>query len=247
MKKYLIFAVIFLNLIFFPVNSISAQSQTPNWLNNVALWYEQDIISDQEFIDALKFLLKIDVISISDLENNNWPLKSEKQHQVSILYNSCTFSSKNDINFAAVGDVSVSKSGKNTLSSINSVDPELILIAGDLSYTTPEEWFDASDFLGKERIRVALGNHDVRGNDRAIYLNHYGLEREFYSFDYLNVHFIALATDTGYWPDALQYKFLVDDLRSAKNNSNIDWIIVFLHEPLYSNISLSANPNFGST
>jgi len=243
MKKYLIFAIIFLNLVFFPINSISAQSQTPDWLRNVALWYEQDIISDNEFINALKFLLKTNVVSISDLENNNWPLKNEKQHQVSVLLDSCTFSSKNDINFAAVGDVSVKRDGIKTLASINSVDPELILFAGDLSYTTPQDWFDASDFLGKERIHIALGNHDVEnGNDQGVYLKHYDMAREFYSFDYLNAHFVALATDTTFWPDSIQYKFLVDDLRSAKNNPNIDWIIVFLHYPLYTSINFTDGP-----
>ena len=34
-----------------------------------------------------------------------------------------------------------------------------------------------------------------------------------------------------------QYKFAVNDLEKAKNNSSIDWIIVMFHKPIYSSLS----------
>lgn len=36
-----------------------------------------------------------------------------------------------------------------------------------------------------------------------------------------------------------QYKFAVNDLEKANNNSSIDWIIVALHKPIYSSLSSS--------
>ena len=62
----------------------------------------------------------------------------------------------------------------------------------------------------------------------------------YYSFDYSNVHFVSISTETDY-PGAPynpifgdQVAWLVKDLQKARNNPNINWIIVTGHRPLYS-------------
>ena len=141
-----------------------------------------------------------------------------------------------EINFAAVGDVGTSADSLKTLRNIKDVNPEVILFAGDLSYTTAEEWFEMTDFLGTDRIHIAIGNVDrgIRENLKNDYLKHYGLDSEFYSFDYENVHFIALSHYTDYDLESEQYMFLIDDLKLASVDPNIDWIIVWFHEPMYT-------------
>ena len=50
-------------------------------------------------------------------------------------------------NIAAVGDIALTKNSLETLQSLNSIDPEIILFLGDLSYTTYNEWIEFTNFL----------------------------------------------------------------------------------------------------
>jgi len=134
-------------------------------------------------------------------------------------------------NIAVVGDIGTTLNSARTLRNIALADPEVILFAGDLGYTSAEKWFDFSDFLGKERIHIAIGNHEK--DEEEEYLRHYGVENEFYSFNYENVHFVALSTETAYSQDSEQFNFLENDLSSASVDPDIDWIIVWLHRPMY--------------
>lgn len=139
-------------------------------------------------------------------------------------------------NFAITGDFAVNDATKKNLQNIASIDPEIFLAVGDLRNDNgpPQGWFEMTEFLGKDRIHVALGNHDVQGDEVEQYLNYYGLEQEFYSFDYENVHFIVLATDTSIKINSEQFNFLKTDLQNARENPNVDWIIVGLHRTIYS-------------
>ncbi len=65
------------------------------------------------------------------------------------------------------------------------------------------------------------------------YLNHYNLSKQYYSFDYLNIHFVILSTYIPYQKDSEQYTFLINDLSNAISNPNIDWIIVAYHRAAY--------------
>ena len=133
-------------------------------------------------------------------------------------------------NIALVGNFVPNEYGLKVLENIEKNNPEHIFFLGDLGYDTPENWFTFSDRLGKERISVVIGNHD-RENAKEI-LGHYGLNREFYSIDYENIHFIILASDLDYTKNSEQIKFLEDDLVKANNNSKIKWKIVLIHKPM---------------
>lgn len=136
------------------------------------------------------------------------------------------------INFAAVGDISTNPDSKKTLDGINSNDPEIILFLGDLGYAKPADWFEFADYLGTDKSFPTLGNHDYA--ERDVYLKHYGLHTEFYSFNFRNVHFISLDTEADFHIDSSQYKFLIQDLESLSNTNETDWTIVFFHKPIYT-------------
>ncbi|MDB5229398.1 MAG: metallophosphoesterase [Chitinophagaceae bacterium] len=99
------------------------------------------------------------------------------------------------------------------------------------------------------------GNHDVVNNDSSVnfqkpfpvfydIVNLPGNELN-YSYDYGNTHFIAI--NSGYSQGAEikkkplffeagseEYRWLEDDLKKAKQNKKINWIILYSHYPVYS-------------
>ena len=135
-------------------------------------------------------------------------------------------------NIAAVGDIALTKNSLDTLQSLNSVDPEIILFLGDLSYTTADEWIEFTNFLEKEKTFVTLGDDDLLYEEE--FLEYYNLENLFYSFDFENVHFVTISSEKPYSKESKQYNFLRNDLANASLDENIDWIIFWLHKPLYT-------------
>jgi len=144
-------------------------------------------------------------------------------------------------NFVAVGDVALKKDSHITIRNIELLSPEVVLLAGDLSYTTPRAWFGATDYvLNDKQVLLALGNHEVQwGWDAEDWLPHYGLTEQFYTRIFANVAFIALSTETSYSIESEQLKFLETSLKSVSNNPDIDWIIVFFHKPMYTDSRLT--------
>ena len=148
------------------------------------------------------------------------------------------FQSDNVTNIAAVGDFGINKNSIKTLKNIQSSNPEVILIAGDLGQSTAKEWIELSEFIDKDKMYIALGDSDlVERND---YLKHSGLNDDYYSFDYQNMHFLAISTneekndELGIISDTIQLDFIRADLNNAADNPRTDWLIVFLHHPMYT-------------
>ena len=135
-------------------------------------------------------------------------------------------------NIAAVGDIALTKNSLDTLQSLNSVDPEIILFLGDLSYGTADEWIEFTNFLEKEKTFVTLGDDDLLYEEE--FLEYYNLENLFYSFDFENVHFVTISSEKPYSKESKQYNFLRNDLANTNLDENIDWIIFWLHKPLYA-------------
>ena len=51
------------SILFIPVSADMANADSvPEWIKNNALWYGQDIISETEFLNAIKFLIENDII-----------------------------------------------------------------------------------------------------------------------------------------------------------------------------------------
>jgi hypothetical protein len=93
-------------------------------------------------------------------------------------------------------------------------------------------------------MKITIGNHDTA--DLEALMNHFGLTEEYYSFDYQNVHFIALGTEEEYLDMSNdkakeQLAFVQSDLEKASSNPDIEWIIPFFHRIMYPDCECSIN------
>ena len=78
-------------------------------------------------------------------------------------------------------------------------------------------------------------------------MNYFGLKEQYYSFNYKNIHFLALSTETDYDDDSEQYQFAIRDLEKYSKDPFIDWIIVFYHRHMYGSGSLEEETDFRET
>lgn len=139
-----------------------------------------------------------------------------------------------EFNFVAAGDWGCDHEAIHTFSMMKSMEPELYLGLGDYSYENSMDcWIDIIKSAGKA-FKISLGNHDTEGKLLQAYLDEFELEKQYYSFNYLNTHFIALSTELDKSNQAEQLEFVRNDLLKTTSNPNIDWTIIFFHRPFYS-------------
>jgi hypothetical protein len=132
-------------------------------------------------------------------------------------------------NFVAVGDWDCTGETEDTVENILAQDPELVLSLGDFSYSGDADcWFDLIEPIA-DKTKIVMGNHE----DEDDYMDYFGLEKQYYSFNEKNTHFLALSTETDYDEDSEQYEFATQDLEYSKDPF-IDWIVVFYHRQSYS-------------
>jgi hypothetical protein len=144
-----------------------------------------------------------------------------------------------NFNFAAAGDYGCSTNTQNTVSNMESKDPELVLALGDLSYhSTADCWFDIMSPL-KGKMMITLGYHDTKDGAAKMnqYVKNFELSKPYYSYDYKHVHFLIMASFSDYKEGSDQYKFIKQDLEKASQNKDTNWIIVSTYKPLYSSPS----------
>jgi hypothetical protein len=90
-----------------------------------------------------------------------------------------------------------------------------------------------------EKMKIIIGGHDSEPLSLLNqYMSHFNLTKQYYSFDYQNVHFIAMSTELPWTKSSAQYKFVKDDLLKASIDPNIDWIVVFYHDLAYTSPSV---------
>jgi Calcineurin-like phosphoesterase len=141
-----------------------------------------------------------------------------------------------DFNFGSTGDWGCSSSTSSTVNNIKGKGPERVLALGDYSYaSTATCWLNKISDI-KSKTRIAIGNHeDDSGEGFSQYMSAFGLSKTYYSFNYNNVHVLVMDTDhVSFSSGSAQYNFVKNDLTSASQNSNIKWIIVYLHKPFYT-------------
>jgi predicted MPP superfamily phosphohydrolase len=147
-----------------------------------------------------------------------------------------------EFNFVVAGDFGCSDETKRTIEAMVNEKPEVVIALGDLAYKKkPNCWFDMISLLeNTSKFKISFGEHDVsRGNvTYNQYLKHFNLTKPYYSFDYKNVHFVAMAIPKNrlipYNDTSDQYQFIKRDLVEANKSKNIDWIIVYSFRPFYS-------------
>jgi hypothetical protein len=144
-----------------------------------------------------------------------------------------------NFNFAAAGNWACTSDTTDTVNNILDKNPELVLGLGDYSYEESADcWLDIIQPIDNI-LKIAIGNHEIEEESILTeYMNHFGLTSQYYSFDYQNVHFIALATESEYLDMSKdkakqQLAFVKSDLEKASANPNIKWIIPFFHRMMY--------------
>ena len=148
----------------------------------------------------------------------------------------------NEFNFAVAGDFGCGDEANKTIETMVSKKPELVLALGDLAYKkNPNCWFDMiAPLENNSKFKISFGEHDLSHGFSTYnqYLKHFNLTKPYYSFDYKNVHFLAMATPKNmlipYNDTSEQYQFVQDDLKSAHENKSINYIIVYSFRPFYS-------------
>ncbi|SRR5215203_656601 len=141
-----------------------------------------------------------------------------------------------DINFIAAGDWNCNKETKKTIMKMTKLEPELIIGLGDYTYQniSPQCWFDISQPIN-DKMKIAIGNHDVdyQISYRQL-LDHYNLYEPYYSFNFYNIHFIAISSEHPFEEGSKQYQFIKNDLEESLQDPSLLWRIVFLHKPMYT-------------
>jgi hypothetical protein len=170
-----------------------------------------------------------------DNKNNNDEDEDEENNSINI-----NKKDKSIFNIVAVGDWDCTGETEDTVDNILAQDPELVLAIGDFSYSGDADcWFDLIEPI-VDKTKIVIGNHE----DEDDYLDFFGLQEQYYSFNYKNVHFLALSTETDYDDDSKQYQFAVKDLEKYSKDPFIDWIIVFYHRHIYGSGSLEPETDF---
>jgi len=141
--------------------------------------------------------------------------------------------------FVAFGDTrSNPVAHQQVVSSILSLAPNFVLHTGDFvaDGNDPAQWTTfysiEHDLLSQIPLYGALGNHE--GGAPCCYFDHFDWpnNKRWYSFDYGNVHFVALEIDgyADYSSGSPQVQWLKNDLAHASQQ----WKVVFFHIPPYS-------------
>ena len=156
---------------------------------------------------------------------------------------------KSIFNIVAVGDWDCTSETEDTVDNIIKQDPEFVLALGDLSYNGKAKcWLELIEHIA-EKTKIVIGNHEVDSSKLLKdYMNYFGLENQYYSFNQKNVHFLALSTETDFDDESEQYAFAKQDLEKYSKDPFIDWIIVFYHRYIYgSGSGLEEEKDFRET
>jgi predicted phosphodiesterase len=140
-----------------------------------------------------------------------------------------------ELTISAAGDFGCSSNVGKSISNIKNKGADLFLALGDLSYeSTAKCWFDKIKPIDS-KTRINIGNHDDDSKKLLdSYLKHFGLSKQYYSFDFKSVHVLTMATELNYKKDSKQFNFVKGDLEKASQDPKIKWIIVNLHKPVYA-------------
>ena len=141
--------------------------------------------------------------------------------------------------FIAFGDTRTGDDAhRQVVSSILSLTPTLVLHMGDFvaNGNDSAQWTTfysiEHDLQSQIPFYGVLGNHE--GGNPCCYFNHFDWpnNKRWYSFDYGNVHFVALEIDgyADYASGSPQVQWLKNDLAHTSQQ----WKVVFFHIPPYS-------------
>ena len=114
-----------------------------------------------------------------------------------------------DFNFVVAGDYGCDKKAHQTVTNMQNKSPELVLVLGDLSYQKSADcWFQMmSPFINKTKMVFGDHEYNFKNSSRLDeYLQRFNLTKQYYSFDYGNVHFLAMSSEVPFDKDSKQYR-----------------------------------------
>ena len=125
---------------------------------------------------------------------------------------------KSIFNIVAVGDYDCNGDAEDTVENSIDQNPELVLALGDFSYSGDADcWLELIEPIAN-KTKIVFGNHE----DPDDYMDFFGLKEQYYSFNYKNMHFLALSTETDYDDESEQYQFAIKDLEKYSKEPFID-------------------------
>lgn len=210
---------------------------------------EGDKNNNEYYFLSLNFLQNSYAIESDEKDENNNNNNDSKETKEEEEDESENNKGKSIFNIVAVGDWDCTSETEDTVDNIIKQDPEFVLALGDLSYNGKAKcWLKLIEPI-TEKTKIVIGNHEVDSSKlRKDYMNYFGLENQYYSFNQKNVHFLALSTETSYDEDSEQYAFAKQDLEKYSKDPFIDWIIVFYHRYIYgSGSGLEEEKDFRET
>src|SRR5215208_6722040 len=151
-------------------------------------------------------------------------------------------------NIITAADFGCSIRAQENIKNIEKFNPELVLVPGDLSYKkTAACWINMTKPLDS-KIKIAIGNHEDYEEEGAngeklkkSLIDHYELEKSYYSFDYKNVHILVLNTQLELSVDILQSSAVINDTLpaiSAENGKQANETSDHKKKILYSSVIL---------
>jgi hypothetical protein len=140
----------------------------------------------------------------------------------------------NNFSFGTAGDWGSNSDTAATASNIASHQNQIVIGLGDFCYCgSPDSWWNGPLApINHLMFRGAQGNHDADNTGSSEYLRLFGQNNWTSSFNYKNVHFVPIDTESN--PDAAA---LDKDLATARQDPNIKWIVAFYHKPIYTSPS----------
>ena len=159
-----------------------------------------------------------------------------------------------DFGFGAMGDISCDRYNakiniQHLIDRIKDAIPlKSFIPLGNLSFVDDDRCFWELTKIIDAVINIVFGVKETLGQDQdgdnddhgfmpqifQKWCTHYNVRHPFYSYKLFNVHFLHMSTEYPYTVGTPQYNFVVSDLQKASVDSNINWIVVAYHQPMYT-------------
>lgn len=143
-----------------------------------------------------------------------------------------------DFKFVVYGDTrTYPQDHARVVEAITKYQPEFILHTGDYiqdgrKWDQWQEFFDITrTFSSSIPMLSVIGNHEKTADN---YLKLFDLpgNEQWYSFDYLNAHFVFLNNEEDFKKGSLQHQWFEADLKQAKPKSK--WLFIIQHRQTFS-------------
>lgn len=134
-------------------------------------------------------------------------------------------------------------------------NPDIIITTGDNAYDSGTlEEYSVNVFkpyqalLAEVPMYASMGNHDYTTEEGGPMKEIFELPtsssgtEDYYSFNYDNIHFVAINSNLDYSVGSEQYTWLQDDLENAEQR----WKIAYFHHPVFSSGDHGSTPGMDS-